>query len=573
MDKDIGRIIEVRGVDVKAKLFRLLPPYLIKNGQVVSAPKINSFVKTKVGLDTIICQVIGEYNIEKEDRTLDHFLDLKVKGYIEKGKFIQGLRMLPIVSSNLSLLNNDDYSIVYNNDLTYSFPIGDDLFEVNKAVFLKYNEIIPSHVGIFGNTGSGKSNTLSSILSNYVKELSKYRSSNAKVLVFDLNNEYGKDAICNETEKVIYNLTTRTDSKKKIPFKFCDISEDDFCILLNATVKTQAPTLKNAFRMMKKDNDISYYRGYIARILKNNRRDLFFSIRMHLGDYLKNVDEISWYSKSDIFYVDIGSGRWMYSNQDEFEIEVINKIIIDIPNEPLDRILFELCFSIAKECEHGINSDYLLPLLHRAEKLFSDLKKVFDFESSNDLFENKSIAIIQLANTNMDMEMIIPSLITNVIFQNQLKAKGEGEVNSIINVVIDEAHNILYKDDESILHNSVLASFEKVVKEGRKFGVFLMIASQRPSDISNTVLSQLHNYFIHKLVNPNDLFQIRKTVAFLDENALNFLTILAPGECILSGTALKMPSFVHVYELEEKTKPNSSNVILFGESGIISKKK
>ncbi|WP_270855246.1 hypothetical protein, partial [Longibaculum muris] len=113
MNKDIGRIVEVRGVDVKAKLFRLLPPYLIRNGQVVSAPKINSFVKTKVGLDTIICQVIGEYNIEKEDKTLDHFLDLKVKGYIEKGKFIQGLRMLPIVSSNLSLLNNDDYSIVY----------------------------------------------------------------------------------------------------------------------------------------------------------------------------------------------------------------------------------------------------------------------------------------------------------------------------------------------------------------------------------------------------------------------------------------------------------------------------
>ena len=560
MNKDIGRIVEVRGVDVKAKLFRLLPPYLIRNGQVVSAPKINSFVKTKVGLDTIICQVIGEYNIEKEDKTLDHFLDLKVKGYIEKGKFIQGLRMLPIVSSNLSLLNNDDYSIVYNNDLTYSFPIGDDLFEVNKSVYLKYNDIIPSHIGIFGNTGSGKSNTLSNILYNYMTELSKYESSSAKVLIFDLNNEYGKDSVCAES-----------DSKKKIPFKFSDISEDDFCVLLNATVKTQAPTLKNAFRMMKKNKDTSYYREYISRILKNNRRDLFFSIRMYLGDYLKNIDEISWYSKEDVFYVDKGSGRWLFSNQDEFENEIINKIIINIPSEPLDRILFELCFSIAKECEHGINSDYLLPLLHRAEKLFSDLKKVFNFESSDDLFEDKYIAIIQLANTNIDMEMIIPSLITNVIFQNQLNVKGEGEVNSIINIVIDEAHNILYKDNESIVHNSVLSSFEKVVKEGRKFGVFLMIASQRPSDISNTVLSQLHNYFIHKLVNPNDLFQIRKTVAFLDENALNFLTILAPGECILSGTALKMPSFIHVYELEEKTKPNSSNVILFGEKGIISK--
>ena len=89
MDKDIGRIVEVRGINVKAKLFRLLPPYLINNGIVVSAPKINSFVKTKVGLDTIICQVNGEYNVEKEDKSTDYYIDLTVKGYIDHGKFIQ----------------------------------------------------------------------------------------------------------------------------------------------------------------------------------------------------------------------------------------------------------------------------------------------------------------------------------------------------------------------------------------------------------------------------------------------------------------------------------------------------
>ena len=138
MDKDIGRIVEVRGINVKAKLFKLLPPYLVNEGQVVSAPKINSFVKAKVGLDTVICQINGEYNLEKDSNISDYYIDLTVKGYIENNKFIQGLRMLPIVSSNISLLSNEEYSIIYNYNKSISFKIGIDLFEINKDIYLNF---------------------------------------------------------------------------------------------------------------------------------------------------------------------------------------------------------------------------------------------------------------------------------------------------------------------------------------------------------------------------------------------------------------------------------------------------
>ena len=271
MTKDIGRIVEVKGVNVKAKLFRLLPPYLVENGNIVSAPKINSFVKTKVGLDTIICQVVGEYNVEKEDKTLDHYIDLKVKGYIDGKKFIQGLRILPITSSNLSLLSLEDYAIIYDYDKRNSFVIGDDLFEINKSIALNFNTLIPSHIGIFGNTGSGKSNTLTNIYSNYLKRLKKVSNKNAKIIFFDLNNEYGDDSICSLSDKVLYNLTTRSDSKKKIPFNFSNIDEDELGVLLNATMKTQLPTLKNAFKQLKEEHDANYYKSFINNILVNNR--------------------------------------------------------------------------------------------------------------------------------------------------------------------------------------------------------------------------------------------------------------------------------------------------------------
>lgn len=569
MDKDIGRIVEVRGINVKAKLFRLLPPYLINNGIVVSAPKINSFVKTKVGLDTIICQVNGEYNVEKEDKATDYYIDLTVKGYIDHGKFIQGLRMLPIVSSNLSLLNNDDYAIIYDFDKDHSFFIGKDLFEINKDIYLNFNNLMPTHIGIFGNTGSGKSNTLANIYSHYIKELHGYVSSNAKVLLFDLNNEYGNNSICNKQHKVIYNLTTRKQSSKRIPFSFENITEDEMSILLNASIKTQIPTIKHAFKSLKEEHEEEYYLKYVKNTIRNNQKDLFFAIRFRLNEYIKKINNINWHSNALNFYYSKDDGTRIFNNSSDFDSIVLNNIQINLPAEPLDRFKFELCFSIIRECEHGVNFEFLLPLLTRAEKIFNDLKKVFDFEDNSDIFENKNLAIIQLGNVNNDMTMIVPSLISSVIFRRQLEKKQGEEIKTIINIVLDEAHNILYKEDDLAVHNNLLEKFEKIVKEGRKFGVFLTVSSQRPSDISSTILSQLHNYFIHKLVNPNDLNQIRKAVAFLDENALNFLTILAPGECILSGTSLSMPIFIQIEELDNETKPNSNNVVLFGRDGII----
>lgn len=569
MDKDIGRIVEVRGINVKAKLFRLLPPYLINNGIVVSAPKINSFVKTKVGLDTIICQVNGEYNVEKEDKATDYYIDLTVKGYIDHGKFIQGLRMLPIVSSNLSLLNNDDYAIIYDFDKDHSFFIGKDLFEINKDIYLNFNNLMPTHIGIFGNTGSGKSNTLANIYSHYIKELNGYVSSNAKVLLFDLNNEYGNNSICNKQHKVIYNLTTRKQSSKRIPFSFENITEDEMSILLNASIKTQIPTIKHAFKSLKEEHEEEYYLKYVKNTIRNNQKDLFFAIRFRLNEYIKKINNINWHSNALNFYYSKDDGTRIFNNSSDFDSIVLNNIQINLPAEPLDRFKFELCFSIIRECEHGVNFEFLLPLLTRAEKIFNDLKKVFDFEDNSDIFYRKNLAIIQLGNVNNDMTMIVPSLISSVIFRRQLEKKQGEEIKTIINIVLDEAHNILYKEDDLAVHNNLLEKFEKIVKEGRKFGVFLTVSSQRPSDISSTILSQLHNYFIHKLVNPNDLNQIRKAVAFLDENALNFLTILAPGECILSGTSLSMPIFIQIEELDNETKPNSNNVVLFGRDGII----
>lgn len=575
MGYEVGVITEVKGLSVKAVLNELLPPFIVKNGKRENAPKINGYVKTRVGIDSIICQVIGEYNDIYSGKK-EYYLELQVRGNITGGRFIQGLRMLPIVSAKIETLDELDYELIYHSQKD-SVLVGYDLFDEKKEVKVNVNDLIPSHVGVFGNTGSGKSNTLTKILYEYTCVLNENNTNRGKYIVFDINNEYSSNAICVEDQKTVYHLSTRKDSLRKIPLNLNQLSEDEFITLLNASEKTQVPVIKSAYKHtfdLEESHDSNYYLSMIKSILKNGRKNLFFSLRYHLSHYIKNIDKYKYHNTQGCFYYENSPDKY-YANQESFDSK-LSEIKIDIPTNVIDKFIFELYFSIAVESENGVQLDFMMPLISRANKLFSDFKKIFDFENSEKmLFDNKNVCIIQLGNVNKDMKEIVPAIISEHVF-NKLADRKEntGSIDQIINIVIDEAHNILYEDSvTNKAHTAILNTFEKIVKEGRKFGCFLMISSQRPSDISQTIISQLHNYFIHKLVNPGDISKIRNAVAYLDENALDFITVLAPGECIVSGIAFQMPTFICVNIVDSMYRPNSENVKLLGSNGLFNKSK
>lgn len=580
MGRVIGKIIEVSGLSIKAKLFELLPPYLVTNNKRESAPKINGFVKTRIGLDTAVCQVVGEYG-EYDDRGIENYiLRLEVKGYFSDNRFIQGLRVLPIVSANVELMDSDDYKRMFASPTEETISLGNDLYDDSKDINVELNKLIPSHIGVFGNTGSGKSNTLAKILSSYYEVIKLKKTSAGKFLIIDLNNEYGKSAICDECDKKIYKLSTgKNESVNKIPLDVNDLSEDDFVVLMNASQKTQAPVVKIAYKNMQdidSKKDEKYYLNYVKSILNNNKRQLFQSMRFYLSEYIKNIDNFKYNSTLNKFYYQSDAGVVTYPEESGYS-NYLDGITITIPDDRLDRFLFELYFAVAHEFENGVGLDFMMPLISRARKLILDFRKIFDFgKEFTTIFDDKNVCVVQLGSVNRDMKEIVPSIIANNIFNKLQESKEENggvEIVQTINIVVDEAHNILYDNNKEIAaHESVLGVFEKVIKEGRKFGLFLMIASQRPSDISQTIISQLHNYFIHKLVNPSDISMIRKAVAYMDEHALNFITILAPGECIVSGTAFQMPAFMYVKQADEDKRPLSKNVELTGKGGIFENK-
>ena len=301
-------------------------------------------------------------------------------------------------------------------------------------------------------------------------------------------------------------------------------------------------------------------------MIVSGQRDLVKSMQYNMAEYITGIEKLRWHSTSEVFYFETANGN-VYANSSEIQEELQN-IRVNVPEDLLKNFLFRLYFAVAIHIGFGTQYEFVSPLLRRAEKLFSDFDKVF-YSSNGDIFNGKRIAVIQLANVNKDMMELIPSIIVNHLFYNQIEKKQNDKVNEIVNIVVDEAHNLLYEDAFNNKHTSItIETFERAIKEGRKFGLFLWISSQRPSDISSTIVSQMHNYFIHKLVNPNDLSKIRKAVAFLDQNAMDSLTVLGPGECIVSGTGVKMPCFVKIEQLDDQFRPNSENVILFGEEGI-----
>ena len=170
--------------------------------------------------------------------------------------------------------------------------------------------------------------------------------------------------------------------------------------------------------------------------------------------------------------------------------------------------------------------------------------------------------IVSLRDVNLQIRKILPLLLCKQLY-DQKKAANDEE--SYLNLIIDEAHNILSEesDRESEQWKDYrLETFEEIIKEGRKFGVFLTVASQRPADISPTIISQLHNYFLHRLINNEDIMAIEKTVSYLDKVSFEYLPILPTGTCILAGLLANVPIVVDIGKIESKYEPKNKTITL-----------
>ena len=323
---------------------------------------------------------------------------------------------------------------------------------------------------------------------------------------------------------------------------------------------------------------IEFIKEKIIDLVYNKENDgtIAWNFLYELWKYLNNDSlnriadffstKLYWWNKLDFFFKNWDEN--IYPNDTRFltniEREFNSLSSITINNlSGIKKIGLKIIIKYYDEMIRGFsNKEHLSPLIKRLEKRILDLEKVIRIKDENEIF-NSNFTVISLRDVNLDIRKMIPMLLVKELYDEKRK---ENDETKSLHIIIDEAHNILSRnsDRESEQWKDYrLEVFEEIIKEWRKFWTFLTIASQRPSDISSTIISQLHNYFLHRLINNNDLLAVEKTIAYLDKVSADSIPNLATWTCILAWLIAQIPVVMKVWEIKDKeNRPNSDTITL-----------
>lgn len=564
------------------------------DGDILRNISVNSHIEIRKGFLSLIGRVEGEKieedylaptggEFEPVNRN-KRVLTVALAGYIdERGWFTGGTKELPLIGNEAYIVTREKIRRVHNLTRDDGSPAivianieGPD-FDIEIPIDGLFN----SHIAIFGNTGSGKSNTLAYLYQEFVRALTARNaaafSENTRILLLDFNGEYVAPQ-CISPSKKVYSLSTRGDGADKLPMKGdALLNIEVISILADATEKTQKPFLSRALRFYKKvmsanDGDPV---GYIRNILRNRVRDtLQMSDKVRaflLLDYFREIlpsedadgnpmdiaSDVAWYNKGGEFYIRPG-GPYLAQNPDSIKDTVLFKSIetFELSDSLLARLITFLYLQLISDIlANRAQNEHVVHVINRLKAKKPDIDKIFDLESDA-VFWQSNFVVVSLADVNLEMKKTLPLLLAKKVYTEQKEA---GKSKSL-SIVIDEAHNILstqsFREAES-WKDYRLETFEEIIKEGRKFGVFVTIASQRPNDISPTIMSQAHNYFIHRLLNEWDLKAIASAVSYIDRVTEESIPTLPTGTCIFSGIASQMPLKINVKPLLGDARPQS----------------
>lgn len=590
---EVGIIWAVNGNQVTIKMNSITSDFTyFYNGEEYEGIRNGGYLSITRGHIDIICQIESEEikdnyqkdikNQYKENERYEKFVYARCIGFFENEKFNFGIKYSPIIYNTVKMISSSVIKSILSpkkekNEV--EFVIGKDL-QYGLKIDLPWNKIFNTHIGIFGNTGSGKSNTLT----NLYKILLNHEDlnlKNSKFVFIDFNGEYiGDKVLC--SNKIIYKLNTRQDNKgNKFSIKSSSFwDEEVLSILFHATEKTQKPFLKNLIERRSKylkenpnikENLESYIKKIYEKIFNNanpqkETLELIKIVLQKIEVDTEKLKQIEWFNNC----FKIKNNSIYSSNCGEYfktflSIDTIKLKEVFSPFDELEiRARLDLINGLLS---NFVQYDNINPLLSRIESISVSLKKIISIVEEDGSNKNNlpNLEVISLKNCNQEVKKMFPILLAKEYFREH-KIKTENEVKNTFHLIIDEAHNILSQQsnrEAESWKDYRLELFEEIIKEGRKFGFFLTVASQRPADISETIMSQFHNFFIHRLINEKDLRLIDNVISTLDRSSKQLIPVLPQGACIVTGTAFDFPQIIQVDKIENREeRPNSDDIDL-----------
>ena len=608
----IGKVFSVEGRTVKIEVDKKKnSSHLLYNGELVRNVSVNSYVKITKGFTKIIGKVDGEYTKEDEVFSGKNYANKSIKikrilivsllGFFSKKGFERGIKELPLIDNDCFLLDKDEYHKVHDFVSKKDKPLtlGSLTHENNLKIKIGINDLFASHIGIFGNTGSGKSYTLSKIYFELFKEFkdsAKFKT-HSKFLMYDFNGEYnGQETIT--TSKKVFNLSVSEEQDKdKIPFNESDLLDLDlFCIMASATEKTQRPFLKRTLKLYNNiystADPLDYFRNILLKRIKSILQMADKENAYLLLDYFKEIlppiinddgfetdllDDLGFHNNSREFLFD---GDYLQQSPERIEETLIYNQAqeYDFPENFISRLNHFLYLQLISDVlSNRAKNDHISPAINKLKSFQKEIEEVIEIRNDNDsnFWTDHNYCVINLNKTSVKIKKMIPLLLSTKLYKEHKEENKNRQLDdkSSLNIVVDEAHNILSYSSEresESWKDYRLETFEEIIKEGRKFGVFMTISSQRPSDISSTIISQLHNFFLHRLINNNDIAAIERTVSYLDKLSFESLPILPTGTCIFAGIAAQVPVLIDIGKIEEDREPDNKNYKIGNELAGIS---
>lgn len=570
----------------------------IENNLIYLKPSINIYEYGNMINKHVVFE--GNQKLIGEIININEYMEIKIIGEIINNSFIYSDINKPSFNSKCRLINKEDLDIIFSSNTPNNIKIGTSVLYKNYNINLAINPFFSNHFAILGNTGSGKSYSVARIIQSIYEDSNKipFRSN---IFLFDAYGEYQQafTNIGNNNPNINTKLYTTNLKEKNIDIltiPFYLLKADDIALLLNVENTKQIQIIEKALKLVKffkDDNDklLEQKNDIIARCLL----DIIFSGKNVSEIRNKIVSITSKFNTKDInLEINLTKGGWTRSIRQCIFIEPDNKFAdIELVINYLEKFTnnsLELTLPDG-EIEYNIYNYYdALEFALISEGVFNS-DKIFDYANIlkirlNSLINSNYVNYFKYS-TYITREQFIKSLLTtnnnrkaqvinfNINYVDDRLAKTLVKIYSKIlfdyittlenrasipfHIILEEAHRYVQNDtDTEILGYNI---FDRITKEGRKFGILLGLISQRPSEISETSISQCSNFLIFKMYHPKDLNFIKSMVQNIDENTINKIKSLHPGTCMIFGNAFKLPVIVNMDMPNPEPLSNNCDIV------------
>lgn len=566
----------------------------INNNEVTIENISGKAISSLIGCHVIFLEdsrrIVGEvtYIDEVEAKIL-------LVGEIINNVFNAGIIKKPSGIAPVRVINKDELELIIGKSELQkeNLLLGTSSIYKTFNVSVPLNDIFANHLAIIGNTGSGKSCGVARIIQNlfFIN-----KPINSHMVLFDAYGEYV------ETFKNINNLGLNFASfsgnskngreyQLKFPAWFLDV--DDLSLLLRVSSPDQIPVLKKSLKLVKifKSNtpEIKRYKNDIIAkclmdILTSGRpsstiRDQVIAVLTHYNTEDLNLDSTIHQPGYDrtfrqcLLIDDSGKMNAIFEVMkflQQFEnIDLESIDIVDTICYSLEDLYSALEFSLISE--GTINNDIIYKEMNvlktRLQSIInSDNKHIFNVdeyigkeEFVRDMFIKNNLVNIDLSDIDDDFAKVLTKIYSKLLFNYTNKLEKRGSLS--FNIILEEAHRYVQNDNDiNIIGYNI---FDRITKEGRKYGTLLTFITQRPSELSTTSLSQCANFIVFRVFHPADLEIVRTMSTNVSMANIEQIKSLSPGSAFAFGVGFKIPTLVN-FELPnpipESTSVNVKNI-------------